>query len=147
MAIDLTRLDALMSRMRELGITELEYAKDGERIHLVRDAPVPGPAAPAAPTDLAGVPAYEPPSPPAAAMTIAASMHGLFYTAPAPDAPPFVTPGDIVDEGQPLYILEVMKTLSRMEAEFRCRIIAVLCGNAQAVEPGTPLFSVERLDA
>lgn len=33
---DLKTLDALMARMQALGITELDYSRDGEHIRLVR---------------------------------------------------------------------------------------------------------------
>ncbi|MFT8990271.1 MAG: biotin/lipoyl-containing protein [Gluconobacter albidus] len=151
---DLKILDALMARMQALGITELDYSRDGEHIRLVRGAqdsspqptsPAPAPAPAAAASTL---PVLEKASAPAKTeTTINAPMHGQFYASPAPDAPPFVKPGDIVAEGQPLYILEVMKTLSRIEAELPCRIVAVLAANADAVSPGTPLFTVEPLDA
>ncbi|AQS89703.1 acetyl-CoA carboxylase biotin carboxyl carrier protein subunit [Gluconobacter albidus] len=147
---DLKILDALMARMQALGITELDYSRDGEHIRLVRGAqdssPQPTSPAPAAAASTLSV--LEKASAPAKTeTTIDAAMHGQFYASPAPDAPPFVKPGDIVAEGQPLYILEVMKTLSRIEAEFPCRIVAVLAANADAVSPGTPLFTVEPLDA
>ncbi|KXV47821.1 carboxylesterase [Gluconobacter albidus] len=147
---DLKILDALMARMQALGITELDYSRDGEHIRLVRGAqdssPQPTSPAPAAAASTLSV--LEQASAPAKTeTTIDAPMHGQFYASPAPDAPPFVKPGDIVAEGQPLYILEVMKTLSRIEAEFPCRIVAVLAANADALSPGTPLFTVEPLDA
>ncbi|MQR99690.1 acetyl-CoA carboxylase biotin carboxyl carrier protein [Gluconobacter aidae] len=147
---DLKILDALMARMQALGITELDYSRDGEHIRLVRGAqdssPQPTSLAPAAAAST--LPVLETASAPAKTeTTIDAPMHGQFYASPAPDAPPFVKPGDIVAEGQPLYILEVMKTLSRIEAEFPCRIVAVLAANADAVSPGTPLFTVEPFDA
>ncbi|OUI82758.1 carboxylesterase [Gluconobacter sp. DsW_056] len=147
---DLKILDALMARMQALGITELDYSRDGEHIRLVRGAqdssPQPTSPAPAAAASTLSV--LEQASASAKTeTTINAPMHGQFYASPAPDAPPFVKPGDIVAEGQPLYILEVMKTLSRIEAEFPCRIVAVLAANADAVSPGTPLFTVEPLDA
>ena len=147
---DLKILDALMARMQALGITELDYSRDGEHIRLVRgeqdNSPGSTNQAPAAAASTLPVP--EKASAPAKTKTtIDAPMHGQFYASPAPDAPPFVKPGDIVAEGQPLYILEVMKTLSRIEAEFPCRIVAVLAANADAVSPGTPLFTVEPLDA
>ena len=142
---DLKILDALMARMQALGITELDYSRDGEHIRLVRGAqdtaPTPPVVAPALPV-VETLPAAT-----KTETTIDAPMHGQFYASPAPDAPPFVKPGDIVAEGQPLYILEVMKTLSRIEAEFPCRIVTVLAANADAVSPGTPLFTVEPLDA
>lgn len=145
MNIDLTHLETLMARMAQLGIAELDYRQGDERIHLVRTATQP--TAPEADTD--APPALPMPSVPAApAQTIiAAPMHGQFYAAAAPDAPPFVQVGDTVSEGQTLYILEVMKTLSRMEAEYPCRIVEILVTNGQPVEPETPLFRVERLNA
>jgi len=147
---DLKILDALMARMQALGITELDYSRDGEHIRLVRGAQDSSPqsTSPAPAAAASTLPVLETASPlPKAETTIDAPMHGQFYASPAPDAPPFVKPGDIVAEGQPLYILEVMKTLSRIEAEFPCRIVAVLVANADAVSPGTPLFTVEPLDA
>lgn len=150
MISDLKILDALMARMQALGITELDYSRDGEHIRLVRDGQRSSPptTSPAPAIAASSAPAAEAVAAPAKAeTTIEAPMHGQFYTSAAPDVPPFVKPGDIVAEGQPLYILEVMKTLSRIEAEFPCRIVAVLAANAEAVSPGTPLFSVEPLDA
>lgn len=147
---DLKTLDALMARMQALGITELDYSRDGEHIRLVRGEQdnSPGSTSPAPAAAAATHPVPEKAStPPKAETTIDAPMHGQFYASPAPDAPPFVKAGDIVAEGQPLYILEVMKTLSRIEAEFPCRIVTVLAANADAVSPGTPLFTVEPLDA
>ncbi|MFT8809017.1 acetyl-CoA carboxylase biotin carboxyl carrier protein [Gluconobacter sp.] len=147
---DLKTLDALMARMQALGITELDYSRDGEHIRLVRGEQNSSPQATGTSATVAApsLPATETaPAPSSAETTIEAPMHGQFYASPAPDAPPFVKPGDIVAEGQPLYILEVMKTLSRIEAEFPCRIVAVLATNADAVSPGTPLFTVEPLDA
>ncbi|KXV01414.1 carboxylesterase [Gluconobacter potus] len=147
---DLKTLDALMARMQALGITELDYSRDGEHIRLVRGEQDSRPQATGTPPAVAvpSLPATETaPASSNAETSIEAPMHGQFYASPAPDAPPFVKPGDIVAEGQPLYILEVMKTLSRIEAEFPCRILAVLAANADAVSPGTPLFTVEPLDA
>lgn len=146
MNIDLNHLETLMARMAQLGIAELDYRQGDERIHLVRTG-----ASPAAPVADTHAPPLTPmPSAPAAAPAqtiIAAPMHGQFYAAQAPDAPPFVQVGDTVSEGQTLYILEVMKTLSRMEAEYPCRIVEILVTNGQPVEPETPLFRVVRINA
>lgn len=76
---------------------------------------------------------------------INAPMVGTFYRSPAPDAPPFVEEGQIVDVEKPLCIVEAMKQMNHFEAEFKCRIIRVLVENATAVEFGQPLFEVEKL--
>ena len=38
-----------------------------------------------------------------------APMDGQFYRRPTPDAPPFATPGDLVQPGQTIGLIEVMK--------------------------------------
>lgn len=68
-----------------------------------------------------------------------------FYATPTPDAPPFVTPGTKVKAGAALCILEAMKTMNRLEAEFDCEIIAINVATGDLVEYGQPLFEVKRL--
>ncbi len=77
--------------------------------------------------------------------TITAPIVGTFYRAPSPDSPPFVEEGSEVDEGDTLCVIEAMKVMNELEAEFPCRIHRVLVENQQMVEYGTPLFEVERL--
>ena len=76
---------------------------------------------------------------------ILSPMVGTFYEAPSPDSPPFVKVGDIVKKGQTLAILEAMKIMNELEAEFDCKIVEILVSNAQPVEYDMPLFAVERV--
>ncbi|MDR1325979.1 MAG: acetyl-CoA carboxylase biotin carboxyl carrier protein subunit [Treponema sp.] len=68
-----------------------------------------------------------------------------FYATPTPDAPPFVTPGTKVKAGATLCILEAMKMMNRLEAEFDCEIVAVKVATGDLVEYGQSLFEVKRL--
>src|SRR5690606_6250469 len=52
-------------------------------------------------------------------VTVQAPMVGTFYRAPAPDAEPYVKPGDVVEVGQPLCIIEAMKLMNEIESEVR----------------------------
>ena len=70
---------------------------------------------------------------------------GTFYRAPAPDAPPYVEVGQIVEKGQVLCIVEAMKLMNEIEAEYRCKIIKICRENAQPVEFDDVLFVVEQL--
>ncbi|GFE58290.1 acetyl-CoA carboxylase biotin carboxyl carrier protein [Geobacter sp. AOG1] len=70
---------------------------------------------------------------------------GTFYRAPAPDAAPYVEVGKIVEKGEVLCIVEAMKLMNEIEAEFRCKIIQITKENAQPVEFGDTLFLVEPL--
>lgn len=134
---DPAALDPLIEEMARLGIARLSYEDATRRLMLDRTAepaPVVQPAADgpsAAPGD-------------AGQETLLAPMYGRFYSAPDPGQPPCVAIGERVVEGQPLCILEAMKTLSRFEAPFACTIVARLCTDGQDISPGTPLFTVTR---
>ncbi|WP_395494889.1 acetyl-CoA carboxylase biotin carboxyl carrier protein [Acetobacter sp. KSO5] len=142
--IDMEQLTALMSCMQQLGVRLLDYtAPDGT--HLVLRAPEPSQSDQLALSE--GASATPLPAPDAAPSSqLLASMHGVFYIAPSPGEDPYVQPGDVVEEGQPIGVLEAMKTLTRLEADYRCRILSILVKDATPVEPGMPLFSVEKLD-
>jgi acetyl-CoA carboxylase biotin carboxyl carrier protein len=45
---------------------------------------------------------------------VVAPTDGAFYRSPRPGAPPFVSPGDRVREGQPVGLVEVMKTFGQV---------------------------------
>ncbi|AEF84024.1 acetyl-CoA carboxylase, biotin carboxyl carrier protein [Treponema primitia ZAS-2] len=68
-----------------------------------------------------------------------------YYASPSPDAPPFVRPGTRVKTGDTLCILEAMKMMNHLEAEFDCEIIAVKAAGGDLVEYGQALFEVKRL--
>jgi acetyl-CoA carboxylase biotin carboxyl carrier protein len=77
--------------------------------------------------------------------TINSPIVGTFYRAPAPDAAPYVEVGQVVEKGQVLCIVEAMKLMNEIEAEFRCKIVKMCKENAQPVEFGDPLFVIEKL--
>ncbi len=67
---------------------------------------------------------------------------GTFYESPAPGAPPFVKPGDIVQAGQVLCIIEAMKLMNEIEADASGEVVKRLVNNSQPVEYGQPLFAI-----
>ncbi len=71
-------------------------------------------------------------------------MVGTFYLAPAPDADPYVQVGSAVSKGQVLCIIEAMKLMNEIEADFACRLVEILVDNGQPVEYNQPLFRVEK---
>jgi acetyl-CoA carboxylase biotin carboxyl carrier protein len=76
---------------------------------------------------------------------ITSPMVGTFYQAPSPDSPPYVKVGDKVKKGQTLCIIEAMKIMNELEAEFDMEILEVLVEDGQPVEFDTPLFRVKRV--
>lgn len=75
---------------------------------------------------------------------INAPMPSRFYRAPSPEEPPFVEVGDIVSVGEPVAVLEVMKTYNPVEAPFNCEILEILADDGEAVEYAQPLFRVKQ---
>jgi acetyl-CoA carboxylase biotin carboxyl carrier protein len=67
---------------------------------------------------------------------------GTFYEAPGPGAAPFVKPGDNVQAGQVLCIIEAMKLMNEIESDMGGEIVKVLAANGKPVEYGQPLFSI-----
>jgi acetyl-CoA carboxylase biotin carboxyl carrier protein len=76
---------------------------------------------------------------------ITSPIVGTFYRSPAPDSPPFCEPGDTVEKGSTLCILEAMKVMNELEAEFQMEIVAFRVNNGEMVEYGTPLLEVRRV--
>lgn len=75
---------------------------------------------------------------------VVSPMVGTFYSAPAPDAPPFAKLGDRVNPGQTLCILEAMKLMNEIKSEVAGTIVDILVRNAEAVEYGQALFLIEK---
>jgi len=130
-------------------LAELEVEVGGTRIRIVREH-APAPIVPRIERETAGAMTTQPAAPDLAESTahlvpVEAPMVGTFYRAPKPDAPPFVTEGDVVKEGQVLCIVEAMKLMNEIEAKIAGRIVKVVAENGQPVEFGQPLFLMEPL--
>ena len=76
---------------------------------------------------------------------ITSPMVGTFYRSPAPDAAPFVDIGSIVEIDQTLCIVEAMKLMNEIKAEFKFKIIEILVENGHAIEFNQPLFKVQKI--
>ena len=76
-------------------------------------------------------------------ITIKSPMIGTFYKRPSPDKPPFVEPGDEIEPGKILCVIEAMKLFNEIESEVKGRIVKVLVEDASPVEYDQPLFLVE----
>jgi acetyl-CoA carboxylase biotin carboxyl carrier protein len=124
-------------------LAELEVESEGTRVRVVREHPVVAAASPA-PPPVASLAQPRPlPGVGAGMVTVEAPMVGTFYRAPSPDAPPFVSEGDLVKEGQVLCIIEAMKLMNEIEAKAAGRVAKILVENGQPVEYGQALFLVE----
>jgi len=100
------------------------------------------------PVAVHGAPGHPAPAGPAAVsgdhlVPVTAPMVGTFYRAAKPDAPPFVSEGDIVEPGQTVCIIEAMKLFNEIQSEVRGRVVRILVDNASPVEYGQSLMLVD----
>lgn len=156
--MDVKDLKVLVKMITETDITEFEMESGEERIFLKRGSEpqvVQYQAAPPqmfshAPQAVAAPAASPAPAAEAVAneekgVRITSPIVGTFYRAPAPDAAPYVEVGQVVEKGQTLCIVEAMKLMNEIEAEYRCKIVKISRENAEPVEYNDTLFIVEKL--
>jgi acetyl-CoA carboxylase biotin carboxyl carrier protein len=100
-------------------------------------APSPNPGS--AEASAAAVPAADPE---AGLHLLKSPIVGTYYGSPSPGASSFVSPGDHVEKGQVVCIVEAMKLMNEIEADVSGEIVRCLVTNGQAIEFGQPLFSI-----
>jgi acetyl-CoA carboxylase biotin carboxyl carrier protein len=159
---DIQDLKQLVEFLKEQQIAEFELDRGDLKIRLKFSQP----AAPAASIAgiahvMGGLPAMAAPSPLMAApgASVApelaatadpdAGLHmikspivGTYYGSPSPGASAFVSPGDRVEKGQVVCIVEAMKLMNEIEADASGEIVKCLVTNGQPIEFGQALFSV-----
>ena len=74
---------------------------------------------------------------------ITSPMVGTFYSAPSPNADPFVKVGAGVDDDSVVCVIEAMKVMNEVKSEVKGVIREILVESGAAVEFGQPLFRVE----
>ena len=70
-------------------------------------------------------------------------MVGTAYRAPQPGAAPFVEVGSRVTAGEPVLIIEAMKTMNQIPAPKSGTVVAILVEDGHPVEFGEPLLVIE----
>lgn len=148
---DVRKIRRLVELMKEHDLTEMDLRQGETRIQLRRGGeavvsygPPPAAAPPAAEAPKAApVPAAEAPAKEENIALITSPMIGTFYSAPDPDAEPYVRVGDLVNSESTVCIVEAMKVFNEIQAEVTGKIVAVLVENGEPVEFGKPLFKVD----
>lgn len=141
--VEIRRYAALL---HELNLTALEINESKQMVRLERQAESSAPSASeridkSALIDVAEGPVLKEVSNEDCCVT--SPIVGVFYTAPAENAAPFVAVGDSVKKGETLCIIEAMKLMNEIVAEQDGVITAVCAENGQLVEFGSPLFYIK----
>lgn len=83
------------------------------------------------------------------AMAVTATQSGRVWHSPSPGEPPFAKAGDVLEDGSPICLIEVMKTFStvpyRAEGGLpaRAKVVRWLANDGDDVEPGGGILVVE----
>ena len=152
-------LKELIDFLIEKDIAEFELERGDVKVRIKRGAPEaasapqeriitvhPAAAAPVshivAPPASPAPPAAEPAPPPENLHMVRSPIVGTYYESPSPGSPPFVKPGDMVEAGQVICIVEAMKLMNEIEADAAGEIVKVLVANGAPIEYGQELFAI-----
>ena len=156
-------LKELIEFLKQQDIAEFELERGDVKVRIKRAVPSPSApearyfavhSAPPPATEVGLAPAVNgPPTPPSPPKEVAPAadeaLHmvrspivGTFYEAPSPGAPPFVKPGDVVELGQVLCIVEAMKLMNEIESDVAGEIVKKMVSNNQPIEYGQELFAI-----
>jgi acetyl-CoA carboxylase biotin carboxyl carrier protein len=154
---DIQDLKQLIEFLKENRVAEFDLDRGDVKIRLKFNQPLVLPTAPIvtgggpAPRLQAVAPpdastghesAAPPPEPEEALHTVKSPIVGTFYGSPSPGAASFVSPGDHVEKGQVICIIEAMKLMNEIEADASGEIVKCLVTNGQPIEYGQPLFAI-----
>ena len=153
---DLAQLERLLKLMAQHQIGELDWKRDKERIRLRTQASClavshntfgPGftqtvsnpPAQAASSSDATSAPTNP------KHKQVVSPLVGTFYRSASPTSEAYAREGQTVKRGDTLCIVEAMKLMNEIEAEFSGKVISILAENGQPVEFGEPLFIIEQI--
>jgi len=147
--VDISEIRKLIRLIQSSDVTEIEVTQGDRTVRISRQGSGASVAAPvayaAAPTP---IPATASPAPEPEAEDehqVTSPMVGTFYGAPSPDAENFVSIGKKVQKGETLCIIEAMKMMNEIEAEYSGVVESILVENAAPIEYGQPLFVITPL--
>ncbi|MDQ6987485.1 MAG: acetyl-CoA carboxylase biotin carboxyl carrier protein [Mariprofundaceae bacterium] len=154
--MDITQIRKLIRLIEHSDVTEIEVTEGEQTVRICRrgheatagavqyvQAPIAAPAA--VPAPVAAAPAVAAEAPAAAEEDkhiVHSPMVGTFYRSPSPEADVFVNEGSKVKKGDTLCIIEAMKLMNEIEAEYAGTVEKILAENASPLEYGQPMFVI-----
>ena len=145
--MDIRKVKKLIELLESSDIAEIEIKEGEESVRISRgstsapapiayQAPAPVPAPAAAPAAAAPAPAAE------SGHAIKSPMVGTFYRSPSPSSPVFVEVGKHVKAGDVVCIVEAMKMMNQIEADYAGVVEAILVEDGEPVEFDQPLIRI-----
>jgi acetyl-CoA carboxylase biotin carboxyl carrier protein len=131
----------------EVGDTKIEIRRNGAAASApaapVRREPPPQRPVPE-PRPASATPVRPTSSTAAGGTDVPAPQLGIFYHAPRPGEPPFVSVGDTVEDDTVIGIIEVMKLMNTVAAGIAGTVTEIVAPNGQSVKQGDTLIRVQQ---
>ena len=135
------QIKTLIDALAASDLAELEYSENGSTLRLVKLSALGVATAVRSPSAARKAPRQALEETTAVASTeCLAPLFGVVHLQPAPGEPPFVQPGQAVEAGQVLCVIEAMKMFNEVRADRAGTVQQVLVHSGQEVEAGQPLF-------
>jgi acetyl-CoA carboxylase biotin carboxyl carrier protein len=151
---EIREIKKIIDMLQETDVSEIELTNGGESVRITRHSNQPIIQQTMSPVH------HQPITPPtvqesvtpqatlevpvvASGHNVYSPMVGTFYASPSPDAKPFVTLGQHVNNGDTLCLIEAMKMFNEVEADKSGKITAILVDTGKPVEFNQPLFVIE----
>ena len=74
---------------------------------------------------------------------IKSPLPGTFYRRSSPEADPYVTEGDVLDAGDVVGLIEIMKTFHEVQSDAAGRVARFLVENEDLVDVGQGIIALE----
>ena len=132
--VDAAAIRELAELLTETGLSEIEIEHNGARLRVSRQFTGAVAAATVPATSSATSESAKPKGPNPGG--VPSPMVGTVYAAPEPGAPPFIKLGQIVKEGDTLFVVEAMKTMNPILAARGGTVAEICVSDAQPVEFG-----------
>ena len=158
--MDLAKVEEAIKLMQKYALAELKVSDETMSVrirqssspvvdqlsYLPRSLVQPPPNAPTAPQAPAQASPSSAPDPSTEEdlVEVRSPFVGTFYAASAPGAKAFVRPGEHIHKGATLCIVEAMKLMNEIEAEFDGEIVKVCVKNEEPVEYDQLLFLMRK---
>lgn len=140
-------LKQLLALMHEHDLDQLKVKLGDAVYEIVRREPgqgaSPGPASAATAGPASEALSESAPAAGPNTKKVIAPLTGVFYRSASPDAESFVNPGDRVDVGDVLCILEAMKLFNEIQSDYSGAIVRIVPENGELVSQGAELFWIE----
>ncbi len=141
--MNFSELKELIGLIDQSSLSSFQYQKDGLKLKIEKGGNTGSVVSQGTVEASIIVEAAEESTPPVIEGKIVKSpLVGVYYASPTPTSAPYISVGQKVKAGETLCIVEAMKVMNEITAEFDGEILEICAENESLVEYGQPLVRI-----